>query len=167
MISTTIIDSNCMSIFKLMQPNKEAQKHKEYAVFACIWPLLALPPRHLWSARREVDFVDSKLPPPPEAKTEELREAEVEKAWLSNSCVFYWAVNYFVPPCLCIQLLSNKQQVARIRRMNDIIEAKTQETKWFPAGKDTERAWIGKLCVFMQRIIASCLCVFVFGWQTW
>ena len=26
MISTKIIDSNCMSIFKLMQPNKEAQK---------------------------------------------------------------------------------------------------------------------------------------------
>ena len=36
MISTKIIDSNCMSIFKLMQPNKEAQKHKEYTVFACI-----------------------------------------------------------------------------------------------------------------------------------
>lgn len=165
MISTKIIDSNCMSIFKLMQPNKEAQKHKEYAVFACIWPLLALPPRHLWSARREVDFVDSKLPPPPEVTTEELREVEGKKLDYQTPVSFTGQLIIFVPPRLCFQLLSNKQQVARIRRMNDIIEAKTQETKWFPARKDTERVWIGKLRVFMQRIIASCLCVFVFGWQ--
>ena len=80
MISTKIIDSNCMSIFKLMQPNKEAQKTQRIRSFRMHLTLLALPPRHLWSARREVDFVDSKLPPPPEATTEELREVEAEEA---------------------------------------------------------------------------------------
>ena len=163
MISTKIIDSNCMSIFKLMQPNKEAQKHKEYTVFACIWPFwlcrLGIIERKKGSWLRRFKASASSWGRHPK-NYEKLRG----RSLIINSCVFYWAVNYFVPLRLRIRLSLNKQQVARIRRMNDIIEAKTQETKWFPAGKDTERVWIGKLCVFMQRIIASCLCVFVFGW---